>query len=86
MGRGQAPVHDITFHIPHEHFLAQQLGSSGGLQCVPAALAINASKPLRSDRHPLRSFDKTSQVTGLDEWESSCSFLSLLTIYVLGFV
>lgn len=54
LGRGQAPVHDITFHIPHEHFLAQQISSSCSLRRVPAALSIkcNARKLLRFDRHP----------------------------------
>lgn len=40
MGKGQAPVHDITLHIPHEHFLAQRISSSCSLQRVPAALTI----------------------------------------------
>lgn len=46
---GQAPARDITFHIPHEHFLPQQISSSCSLRRVLAALTFNcnAREPLR---------------------------------------
>lgn len=40
MGRVRAAVHDITFHLPHEHLPAQWISSSCSLQRVSPALAV----------------------------------------------
>lgn len=81
---GAAPAGDITFSPQREH--SDVCRPSALPTVIQQSFGVLTATPALPQRNASFNGEKMRISHWTDKWEGSCSFLSRLTIYALGFV